>query len=415
MCGEVFLSSFNELGFNLTANAEFCKAGLEDGTNHYHPACRACYDAATDTWNPTTLNHAVQNNLKSMKFGDVMTTILISCMVAIAAARELDDITTCRLMRRPMMRNPMEWDWFQLPLFLLETLRQFVLLPLITKTIPWLVLYQGGDALSVCLNAVALLFILECDDFIFSILSEQTQAELLSSKGHYRLRKKDVQLLTTTKRVHGLLVVAAIPYTFIQFRFGRGRQHQDYITGQSGSAYDNHWHRTFDALEQRGGIHHGEFGEENWQVQVLSRSDYVEHMSYIYLLGAVITIFVVSYSRLTRVSKDVKGWFRENGSTLKETAISIVQNFLQWYIGWWIIDYTIVTIFYVNHTTADTDFGWDNGITYNVCTQAQWDEDITQAQCEVAKTAEDAVHCHDLHGPDALCTAAEGHAAAGGS
>jgi hypothetical protein len=69
----------------------------------------------------------------------------------------------------------------------------------------------------------------------------------------------------------------------------------------------------------------------------------------------------------------------------------------------------------VNHTTADTDFGWDNGITYNVCTQAQWDEDITNAQCEIAKTAEDAVHCHDLHGPDALCTAAEGHAAAGGS
>ena len=50
MCGEVFLSSFTELGFNLTANAEFCKAGLEDGTNHYHDACRVCYDAATNTW-----------------------------------------------------------------------------------------------------------------------------------------------------------------------------------------------------------------------------------------------------------------------------------------------------------------------------------------------------------------------------
>eukprot|EP01045_Picozoa_sp_COSAG04_P017045 COSAG04_NODE_1479_length_6568_cov_94.314886_2_plen_362_part_00 len=344
-----------------------------------------------------------------MKFGDVMTTILIACCVAIAAARELDDITVCQLMRKPMMRNPKEWDWFQLPLSLLEALRHFVLLPLITKTIPWLVLYQGGDALSICLNAVALLFILECDDFIFCILSEQTQSEMLSKKGHYQLRKKDVQLLTTSKRVHTLLVIVAIPFTFLQYRFGEGRQHRDYITEQSGEDYEDHWHRPLDVLERRGGIHHGEFGETDWQVEMFARSDYVEHMSYIYLLGAVITTSVVAFLRLTKASTDAKEWFQENGSHLKEAAISTVQICLQWYIGWWIIDYWLVFIFYLNHTTADTDYGWDSGITYAVCTQAQWDADTTTAQCEVAKTPEDIAACHLLHGPDALCSVEEGH------
>lgn len=394
------------MGWNLTANAEFCKATLQDGTNHYHDACHACYDLDTGLWDSTTLNLAAQENLKSMKFVDIGAMILISCMVSVACARELDDITTCRLMRKPIMRNPRELNWFQLPLFLLETIRHFVLLPLLTKTIPWLVLYQGSDALSICLNAVALLFILECDDFIFCILSEQTQAELMSKSGHYQLREHDVQLLTMTKRVHTRLLMLAIPYTFIQYQFGGGRQHTNFWVEE-----EQHWETTagLSTLHNRG-FFHSEIGEADGTVEFFSmKSKYVEHMNYIYLLGGVITTAIIACTRITRFSAS-RQWLQDNVLALKNMAIDIVQHCLKWYIGWWIIDYWVLFCFWMNHHTADTDFGWDRGISYAACSQARWDGDTANAGCEICKEPADCVACHELHGPDALCSIQEGNA-----
>ena len=154
------MSRFQGLGFNMSANAEFCKQGLSAGSDHYHQACDACYNVATDVWADTTMNKAVQDNLRAMKMGDQLTMILASCMVAVAVARELDDIVLCRMMRcgflpeRSKLFQPNAWSWWQVPLFMLETIRHYCLLPLLTKAIPWLVLYRGGNALDICLNAI---------------------------------------------------------------------------------------------------------------------------------------------------------------------------------------------------------------------------------------------------------------------
>ena len=40
-------------------------------------------------------------------------------------------------------------------------MRRWVFLPVLVAAVPWLVLFKGGDALSVCFNTIAILFLTE--------------------------------------------------------------------------------------------------------------------------------------------------------------------------------------------------------------------------------------------------------------
>jgi hypothetical protein len=50
---------------------------------------------------------------------------------------------------------------FRLALTLLGGVRRWVFLPALVGLVPVLVLYKGGDALSVCFNTIAILFLTE--------------------------------------------------------------------------------------------------------------------------------------------------------------------------------------------------------------------------------------------------------------
>ena len=49
----------------------------------------------------------------------------------------------------------------RLALALLGGMRRWVFLPILVATVPMLVLLKGGDALSVCFNTIAILFLTE--------------------------------------------------------------------------------------------------------------------------------------------------------------------------------------------------------------------------------------------------------------
>jgi hypothetical protein len=49
----------------------------------------------------------------------------------------------------------------RLALTLLGSVRRWVFLPILVDALPLLVLFKGGDALSVCFNTIAILFLTE--------------------------------------------------------------------------------------------------------------------------------------------------------------------------------------------------------------------------------------------------------------
>lgn len=134
-----------------------------------HDVCDSCYDRVTHSWDGTTEAQAVNENLTSMKFGDYATVLLISAIVAVAVCSEIEDVSICRFMRfgtfsqqegEAQVWTARGWSAWHVPLLVLENLRQFCLLPLTCLAVPWLILYKGADSLTICLNGLAVLFIL---------------------------------------------------------------------------------------------------------------------------------------------------------------------------------------------------------------------------------------------------------------
>jgi hypothetical protein len=97
-------------------------------------------------------------------------------------------------------------------LSLLGGIRRWTFLPGLCATAPVLVLYKGGDALSVCFNTVAVLFLCEVDNLAYAIgLNEKVRAQL-EVKGRIELSEVEADSLARSKLVHMCVLGVAIPY-----------------------------------------------------------------------------------------------------------------------------------------------------------------------------------------------------------
>ena len=73
-----------------------------------------------------------------------------------------------------------------------------------------LVLYKGGDALSVCLNTVAILFLCDIDNIAFDLaLGERVRARV-EDAGRVELEDAEASALARTKAVHVALLVLGV-------------------------------------------------------------------------------------------------------------------------------------------------------------------------------------------------------------
>eukprot|EP01050_Picozoa_sp_SAG11_P005089 SAG11_NODE_344_length_10440_cov_10.595494_3_plen_201_part_00 len=88
--------------------------------------------------------------------------------------------------------------------------RRYLFLPILVSCIPSLVLYQGGDALSVCFNAVALLFLAEIDNYAYGFGITDELRVRLETVGRSKLGKLDGQKLTNSQTVHVVVVVLSL-------------------------------------------------------------------------------------------------------------------------------------------------------------------------------------------------------------
>eukprot|EP01052_Picozoa_sp_SAG31_P038731 SAG31_NODE_5228_length_2662_cov_1.697620_5_plen_124_part_00 len=118
------------------------------------------------------MDDAVQHNLNAMRFGDFATVVLISTFVAVSCGKEIQDIVHCRALRNSPAGQALARPKFHLALRGLEWVRQFALLPLVVAVVPILVMHRGADALSLCFNTLALLFLLGENRALDSVTAE---------------------------------------------------------------------------------------------------------------------------------------------------------------------------------------------------------------------------------------------------
>ena len=72
-------------------------------------------------------------------------------------------------------------------------------------------MYKGGDALSVCFNTVAVLFLCEIDNLLYAILLPERERARVEVEGRVELGEAEAAALMRTKAVHMVVLVAAVP------------------------------------------------------------------------------------------------------------------------------------------------------------------------------------------------------------
>lgn len=171
--------------------------------------CETCRQMGDNTIDTTSSGSTMQANVTAMAMGDWMAMQFCSFVVAFSVVGELKDIELCNLAVVQAGEN-LSFVW-QLLLAILGWARRWIFLTSIVLLIPGLVLLKGGDALNICLNTVAILFLSEIDNLSFAVALGEKVRSRVESAGRVQLGDKEISLLSTSKVLHiGVIVVMVL-------------------------------------------------------------------------------------------------------------------------------------------------------------------------------------------------------------
>ena len=131
----------------------------------YAAHCEGCFDQASGIY--TSNEDATAYSVSKMRLPDWCTLCFASLIVALCVANELHDIQMCALLRQKTAIGSQHCTGWHVALWILEALRRFGVLQLLTVGVTMIVVVRGSDALNICLNAVAMCFLLDIDDQLY--------------------------------------------------------------------------------------------------------------------------------------------------------------------------------------------------------------------------------------------------------
>ena len=235
--GIVFLQCFVASGFAIGVNfstcsensdchhGNFCDKGLcEWCESDWEHCCetnstKECYWDEKGSQNMCTTcttdkgfeTHAdaVRDRVDSMMIQDWLTLGLASMVVAFAVFAEMRDCMLVEIALRDVSeRREVSRDW-RFAIRGLNFARYYIMLPNVILSVVALVLNEGGRVKDVCLNTVAVVFLLDIDDLAFRYgLDERTRKEA-EENARVRVTDADERILNAVK----LVCVLAIPAT----------------------------------------------------------------------------------------------------------------------------------------------------------------------------------------------------------
>ena len=211
----------NFAGWNTTAVAEICSnpidvieinnAGVEDLYPRAAVAswCEACVHPIDMTVDPMTHPGIVAANVEAMAPYDWVALLFATFVVALAVVGELKDIELVMLAAQHAGEK-LSPRW-RLALAVLSGVRRWVFLPTLVMTVPMMVAMKSGDALSVCFNTVALLFLCDIDNFTYKVLLSERVRTRVEKNARVELGDAEALALARSKVVHAALIFTTVP------------------------------------------------------------------------------------------------------------------------------------------------------------------------------------------------------------
>ena len=185
--------------------------------------CTACVEnTAIDTGDGITLTDrntsqtvSIMNkrllamtSMDAMSMFDWVALVMCSYLVGLQVVGEIKDTALCEMaIQRHIKELSPGW---QLALHLLNLMRGQIFLHPLMGAIPAVVLTQGGSALNICFNTLAVLFITEVDNLSYTFGLGERAKERVDTYGHVVLDDYEARQLSVTK---ALCVVCTVVFT----------------------------------------------------------------------------------------------------------------------------------------------------------------------------------------------------------
>lgn len=156
-----------------------------------------------------TFVDVLRDGVHAMFIQDWFALFLASLVVAFAVFAEIRDCMLCEIALREISKRREVPRGWRFAIHGLNFARYFFLLPSIIRSVMYLVMNDGGRVRDICLNTVAVLFLLEVDNVAFLHgLGERTCMEAEEHAGaHEHVTEHDLQAMDAVK----LVCVLAIP------------------------------------------------------------------------------------------------------------------------------------------------------------------------------------------------------------
>ena len=192
-----------------TNSTRTCAASAAPSGAEMESMCAAC--TTSKGWE--AFQDVVKERVDSMLVQDWITLLLASFVISFAVFAEIRDVLLCEIALREISKRREVPRGWRFAIRGLNYARYFLLLPYVILSVMSLVHEDGGRVKYVCLNTVAVLFLLEVDNMAFLHgLGERTrmEAEQYAHSGA-RVTEDDLQLMGVVK----LVCVVLIPCTVL--------------------------------------------------------------------------------------------------------------------------------------------------------------------------------------------------------
>ena len=131
--------------------------------------CAKCYVHAAGFFSNYTYTDEIADNVTAMQHKDWLAMLLCSVILGLRMSSEISSVIRCESLskrfescgQRP---HAQLWLWVQL---CTGILRRSAVVPVVCSAAYTLIAYRGGDALSICLNTLALSFLFKSDILLY--------------------------------------------------------------------------------------------------------------------------------------------------------------------------------------------------------------------------------------------------------
>lgn len=172
--------------------------------------CSACVSMASQRVDEFQENDRIAENRAAMSSFDWTTLILASLFLSLAAVGELKDIYLCSIAAAKNLGDAGLSKGEARIFMLIGAIRKYTFLPALVGAISILVTNIGGDALSICLNTIAVLFLFDVDNMAFAYLIDEKLRHKIELDGRVELEDDDTRRLHCIRYAYAILISPAV-------------------------------------------------------------------------------------------------------------------------------------------------------------------------------------------------------------